>query len=85
MNREAMKALIETFGFDDLVSMGIEDGAVLDSVLAYGCMLEMTKEVFGEENLTEAVMVKAIEAASYTAYRNVMGPKDINMKGAYRL
>ena len=51
----------------------IQDRDLRESVLAYGDMLAATKNVFGEENMTESVMVAAIQAASYTAYRNIMG------------
>lgn len=50
------------------------DKDLRDSVLAYGNMLQATKNIFGEEKMTENVMIAAIQAASYTAYRNVMGP-----------
>ena len=74
---------------EEAVTSFIDDRAVRDSVLAYGYMLKVTKELFGEENLTEAVMVKAIEAASYAAYGAIMGPKEIDRgsndrKGAWR-
>ncbi len=54
----------------------IEDVAVKDGLLAYKSILESTKSVFGEEKMTEAVICRAIEAASYGMWRSVMGPKD---------
>lgn len=58
----------------------IKDADLRDSVLAYGNMLQATKNIFGEENMTENVMIAAIQAASYTAYRNVMGPAASSVK-----
>lgn len=58
----------------------IQDRELRESVLAYGDMLAATKNVFGEENMTESVMVAAIQAASYTAYRNIMGQAASNGK-----
>lgn len=58
----------------------IMDKDLRESVLAYGNMLQATKNIFGEENMTENVMIAAIQAASYTAYRNVMGPAAQSVK-----
>lgn len=52
----------------------IEDKQIAESVKAYKAILEATKDVFGEK-CTESVITSAIEAASYTAWRGIMGPK----------
>ena len=54
----------------------IEDRNLKDGLVVYGRMLATTREVFGEDNMTEQVICKAIEAASYGMWRSVMGPKD---------
>ena len=52
------------------------DCKTLNAIIAYKNILAATKEIFGEENMTEEVMVKAIEAGSYGAWRSIMGGKD---------
>ena len=53
----------------------IEDSRLKDAILLYRNILYLTKDIFGEENMTEAVMIKAIEAGSYGLWRGVMGGK----------
>ena len=53
----------------------LHDNDVIDGLIAYKRMLEATRDTFGADNMTEAVMCKAIEAASYGMWRSVMGPK----------
>ena len=53
----------------------ISDGVIVDAVNAFTRMLESVRDVFGAENMSEAVMCSAISAASYGYWRNVMGPK----------
>jgi len=53
----------------------IEDRDTKDAAMAYAFTLRATKEIFGEENMTENVMVAAINAGSYMAWRSIMGPK----------
>lgn len=53
----------------------INDKPTRNGLAAYRTMLEATRDVFGESQMTEAVICKAIEAASYGMWRSVMGPK----------
>ncbi len=53
----------------------IEDTKMKDALIMYSHMLGITKEVFGEENMTESVMMQAIEAGSYAIWRGIMGSK----------
>ena len=55
--------------------MYIKDSQTKDGVLAYAEVLAATREIFGEENLTENVMIAAIQAGSYLGWRGIMGPK----------
>ena len=61
----------------------VEDPRTKDAILAYQQMLTITQSIFGEENMTEAVMVKAIEAGSYGFWRSVMGGKFDNDKDMF--
>ena len=54
----------------------INDKATKDAVMAYAASLKATKEVFGEDAMTSDVIVAAINAGSYMAWRSIMGPKD---------
>ena len=60
-----------TFAIDSVIS----NESVKDGVIAYKRMLESTRDVFGADAMTEEVVCKAIEAASYGMWRSVMGPK----------
>lgn len=51
----------------------IKNTDTVDSVIAFKTVLNAVKETLGEENMTEAVMCKAIEAGSYIGYRSIMG------------
>jgi 3-phosphoglycerate kinase len=51
----------------------IDDKDIRNAVAAFNTTLNVTKDVFGEKNMTEAVICKAIEAGSYIAYRAIMG------------
>lgn len=64
----------------------IEDRSMKDALVMYTHMLQITKDVFGDENLTENVMMQAIEAGSYAIWRGIMGGKfDDDSKGRRRL
>ena len=52
----------------------IEDGKTQDAVSAYACILMATKEILGI--MGESDRKAAIEAASYTAWRSIMGGKE---------
>ena len=53
----------------------IKDPKSIDAVNVFKRTLLATLEVFGEKMMTEAVCCKAIEAASYGAWRSIMGEK----------
>lgn len=57
----------------DALMRYISDHDLKDAVACFNSTLTITKEVFGEEKMTEAVICKAIEAGSYIAYRAIMG------------
>lgn len=57
----------------DALMRYISDSDMRNAVACFNSTLTITKEVFGEENMTETVMCKAIEAGSYIAYRAIMG------------
>ena len=52
----------------------ITDKKSLEAVNVYTLVLQRTKEIIGPD-MTEAVWEKGIEAASYCAWRSIMGPK----------
>lgn len=52
----------------------LTDRKTIDAVNAYTLVLQRTKEVLGD-NLGDEVLIKTIEAASYCAWRTIMGPK----------
>lgn len=56
--------------------ISVKDPLVRDAINAYTLVLMRTKQVFGDDNMTEGVMEKAIEAASYGMWRSIMGPKE---------
>lgn len=47
-----------------------------DAVMAFAATLNATKEIFGAEAMSGDVIVAAINAGSYMAWRSIMGPKD---------
>lgn len=57
----------------DALMRYISDPDLKNAVACFNSTLTITQEVFGEENMTEAVICKAIEAGSYIAYRAIMG------------
>lgn len=67
----------------------IEDTKMKDALIMYSHMLGITKEVFGEEKMTESVMMQAIEAGSYAIWRGIMGSKsgddDKNHNSPFRI
>lgn len=46
-----------------------------DALDFYASILQRTMDVLGEERLTEPVIVKLLETASYITWRNIMGGK----------
>ena len=54
----------------------INNSDTRDAVMAYAATLNATREIFGADNITPEVMVAAINAGSYIAWRGIMGPKD---------
>ena len=53
----------------------VNDEKLVDALNLYRAMLSDTKQVFGDEKMTEAVIIQAIEAASYGMWRSIMGGK----------
>lgn len=60
------------------INVPIENPKLRDMAVMFNYMLAATKEVFGKENLTENVMMKALEASSYCVWRGIMGGKNEN-------
>ena len=60
----------------------IKSPDTVDSVIAFNAVIKSVQDTFGEEKMTEAVMCKAIEAASYLGYRTIMGQAVSN--GGYK-
>lgn len=54
----------------------INSAETKDAVAAYTATLRATKELFGAEAMTESVIMAAINAGSYMAWRSIMGPKE---------
>lgn len=53
----------------------VNDPKLCDALNFYSALLTRTQEVFGAENMTEAVIVKTLETASYSVWRGIMGAK----------
>lgn len=51
----------------------VNDEKLVDALNLYRAMLSDTKQVFGDDKMTEAVIIQAIEAASYGMWRSIMG------------
>lgn len=51
----------------------IMDSKLRDAINGFGATIRAVQDVFGEENMTEAVICKAIEAGSFIGYRTIMG------------
>lgn len=54
--------------------MALSDNTLRQSVFMYDEILHRTKDVVGKD-ITEAIWLKTIEAASYGMWRAIMGPK----------
>lgn len=52
----------------------IDSREARDGVNVYSEMLYQTREIVGDD-MSEAIWIKAIESASYAAWRTIMGPK----------
>ena len=66
---EGAKALIEHLNLTRVCSKDVQD-----AIMAYDAVLKSTVDVFGDI-LEPSVMIAAIEAGSYIAWRGIMGPK----------
>ena len=51
----------------------IRDINTRDAVMAFANVLRIVKDIFGEERMSENIMLQAIEAGSYIGYRTIMG------------
>ena len=70
---EKAKELKDMIEYVDSYAKYVPDASnAVKGVSTYAGVLKATKEVFGE-NLSDEVMSKAIEAASYVAWRDIMG------------
>lgn len=72
---------------DDLrkQTAGIKDAKInspelRDAVMAFAATINATQEIFGKDNMTQDVIVAAVNAGSYIAWRGIMGPKNKDMK-----
>lgn len=61
----------------------IKDKKTCEAVNAYTLVLMRTKDAVGTDCMTERIWEKAIEAASYCAWRSIMGPKAPDQKEGY--
>ncbi|MBQ1286353.1 MAG: hypothetical protein IIY19_07910 [Lachnospiraceae bacterium] len=52
------------------------DPKIMDAIILYREILKATKEAFGEEKMTEEVIVNAITAGSFSVWRGIMGGKN---------
>ena len=60
--------------FDEAMKeYGINDRSTKDAVMAFANVLRIVKDIFGEERMSENIMLQAIEAGSYIGYRTIMG------------
>ena len=53
----------------------VENKKLKDAILTYNHLLVISKEVFGEDKMTENVIMQIIESSSYAFWRAVMGGK----------
>ena len=67
--------VIEPLG-DNLDTVKVSDQNLRDAVNAYTLILSRTKQVLGDDAMTEAVTIQLLETASYGLWRSIMGPKD---------
>lgn len=58
-----------------LREMKVNNRDTRDAVMAYAATLNATKEIFGDSNMTQDIMLAAIKAGRYIAWRSIMGPK----------
>lgn len=70
--RELSDLKAQTAGLRD---MKINSPETKDAVMAYTATLNATKEIFGADAMNPDVIVAAIQAGSYMAWRSIMGPK----------
>lgn len=66
----------------DVEQVALTDKKTAEAVNAYTMVLMRTKQVVGPEGMTESIWEKAIEAASYCAWRSIMGPKALKQERA---
>ena len=53
----------------------VENKKLKDAILTYNHLLVISKEVFGEDKMTENVIMQIIESSSYAFWRAIMGGK----------
>lgn len=83
----AIKDAREVLGALDgsLDEIKICDSNIRDAVNAYTLILSRTKQVLGDDAMTEAVTIQLLETASYGLWRSIMGPKEQRPSGRVRL
>ena len=54
----------------------IKDPRLCDAVKAFQACLTAVRDIFGDENMTEDVMRRAIKTSGYVAWGGIVGPKD---------
>ena len=59
---------------DQIQAYGIRDANLVQAVNMYDEVLQRTRDAVGED-MTEAIWLKTVEAASYGMWRAIMGPK----------
>ena len=57
---------------EDLMSMVPEDVSTLNALSIYINVLKFTRDIFGEEKMTEEVMKTAIQAGSYGLWQSII-------------
>lgn len=75
---DRIKSAREVLGALDgsLDEIKISDQNLRDAVNAYTLILSRTKQVLGDNAMTEAVTIQLLETASYGLWRSIMGPKE---------
>lgn len=65
---------------ENAASVIVTDPKTLEAINAYTMVLTRTKEVVGDDGMTDSVWEKAIEAASYCAWRTGSNPKQYDQR-----
>ena len=63
-------------------SITVSDAALKDAANMFSLILLRTKQILGDDAMTEAVIVQLLETASYGLQRSIMWPKDASTKAS---